>query len=116
MKITTIRYRKLVSTDRYGHVAVELEAQLQHGDNYEQSFEALRAEVEKQLHGMGERDRIYALLPELQEQVVRLERQRDGLRDDVNANRKIIRDHSDLERLAKERGIDPVGLNGEIPF
>lgn len=116
MKITAIRYRRLVSTDRYGHFAVELETQLERSDDYETSFRELRAEVDRQCAGQVERDGLFQDIHQLREEVVRLERQRDDLRDDIKTNREILRGHEQLEALARERGIDPAGLNGEIPF
>lgn len=116
MNVTAIRFRKLVSTDRYGHIAVEIEAQLQAGDELDASMNSLRALVEAQLHGAEERDRIYASLNSMREETAYLEERRDGLRADIKANREIIRKHRELEALAVNHSIDPAGLNGEIPF
>ncbi len=52
----------------------------------------------------------------LREEVVYQEGRAKGLKEEVEANRKIIRAHDDLAELARENGVDTQGLNGEIPF
>lgn len=119
MKITHIRIRKLVSRPTgYGHDAIELEAQINPDtEDYETEIDALRVEVERQLQkASGHRD-LSTKITDLYEEIHGLELRRDSLKGQVDENRKAIREHVQLLKLANEAGIDAHALDDNLmPF
>ena len=119
MRITHVRVRKLVSlTAGYGHDAIEMEAEVQDGESFESVVETLNSEIAKQLHKKAEERRLWRELDSLQRDVMSKMNERDGLDREIKAQRKIIREHDKLLRLAKEHGIDAQALDAalNLPF
>jgi hypothetical protein len=99
MRITAIRIRKLVSrATGYGHDAAEIEAALEDGDDPDTVATELRQRVDTEIRHSQERSLLDGILDELRYEVVRLERQRDGLHREIDDQRKII---NDIEKLAE---------------
>ena len=106
MKVTTIRLRKLVSTPHgYGHHAVELEAQIEDGESYDEAMEKLRRQVDAQVHQAGERDTLTQTLDELRRDVKWHEDRLARVKAEVTANRAIIKAHDQLQQLAAKLGV-----------
>lgn len=80
MKITSIRIRKLVSTEQgFGHNAIEIEAAVEENDNYEHVVAAVQKKVEEQLARIMHKDSLSLAIHELQDEVHRLEREKNRL-------------------------------------
>lgn len=112
MKITAIRIRKLVSRSvGYGHDAAEIEAQIEEGDDPDAVAAELHRRVDAEIRQGAERNRLTVTMTELYDAVTDLERQKERLTKQVEANRKAIREHEGLLELANERGIK---LDGDL--
>ena len=106
MKVTTIRLRKLVSTPHgYGHHAVELEAQVEPGETYDEAVEKLGHEVDVQIRQAGERDQLRQTLDQLRSDVKWHEDRLVAVKMDVATNRAIIKACDKLQDLAAKHGI-----------
>lgn len=116
MRIISVRVRKLVSGPGYNNTAVEAEAVVVGDESPEEVHENLTAWVEGRIRGEREAAEIRASRSELYREVGELERRRDNLRGEIDANRKLIRAHADLHNLAVKNGIDLDGLSDGIPF
>lgn len=122
MKITKIRLRSLRSLDRgYGHEAVELEADVEGGDDVDQAIHDLRDRVAREVRRSldareafseaGERRRL-AL-----SDFAAVERELADQRELLKTNEAVLRKYEALRKLAIEQGIEGADkLDMEIPF
>ncbi len=122
MKTTHIRYRRLEShKGGYGHDAVELEAQLEAGDDPETAFLALRKQVLARLGHITDLHVLTSTIEELTENIARQRRLHDkraAILDEqkrmIERNADIIGAHADLARLAADRGIATEALRAQL--
>ena len=109
MKITKIRYRKLISLpDAYSHQAVELEAEVEPGEDPDAAMLDLKHEVERQLADSAERHRLYRDMNILLGEIAETIRERDQVRHETETLR------SALMRLRTEARIGNV--DDGLPF
>lgn len=117
MRITAIRVRKLISGPNFSNLAVEAEIAPEPWEDADAARERLSAWVDAQLGKMRERDVLVEDVTALRREVVSLEQRRQGMKEDIDAARKVIREHEKLRELAVKNGIDQGGFaQDEITF
>ena len=119
MKITAIRIRKLVSrATGYGHDAAEIEAAVEDGEDPAAVAEELHRLVDTQIRQGADADRLRYTLDDLRSEVVRLERQKLALAQDIGKQAEAISKHEVLAEMAAKAGIKlgPVLDNLVMPF
>lgn len=106
MRITHIRLRKLESRPHsYGHVAVEMEAEVGEDDDLDQAIHDLRDHVDGELHRQLDQSGDQARSLTLSSQILQLERDHDRLTKEIADNRTVIAEYNLLAEEAKRRGI-----------
>lgn len=119
MKITAIRIRKLVSRPTgYGHDAAEIEAQVEDGDDVESVAASLHSHCEAEIRRGREFADLRRTLDDLRSDVMRLQRQRDGIEDDLKRIRDQIAEAQDFAEAAEKAGlkVPPALARLTIPF
>lgn len=122
MRTTAIRYRRLEShKGGYGHDAVELEAQLEPGDDPETAFLDLRKQVLARLGHIADLHLLTSTIADLTEDAARQRRlfdRRERILDEqkqaIECNAGIIGAHADLARLAADRGIATEAVRAQL--
>lgn len=107
MKITVVRFRRLQSHDRgYGHDAVEAEAQVEDGETPEEAIDTLKGWVAAQLSHLKKTSELTHSLTQLMTDVKYYEGSLARVQQQIEYNRKILREHDKLAELARANGLD----------
>lgn len=110
MRITAIRVGKLVSGPGFNNTRVELEAAIDSADDEDTTVGELSALCDqhvRRIQGIREMTRTTI---ELQEEVHRLERERDSLIGTTNRYREVVAKYERLGEMAREQGVEGADL------
>lgn len=83
MKITSVRYRKLITGPNYSNEMVEAECAVQEGDTPEDTLQSVKSWVLMQLQNWETDRKMYATRNELTTEIYHLERTRNRLKADI---------------------------------
>ena len=115
MKITHVRVSVLESGPGYNNSSCTLEASIDEGDDWTAVADELRGMCRQHIRGAKEVDRLWERVNEAQDRLANIEREIERKIREVEANRKIIREHDRLVAICHREGIDPGALDN-LPF
>lgn len=116
MRISAIRFGKLVSGPGFNNRKLEVEAIVDEGEDPEPVPARLEAFVDRVLGQQKEFDGLMGDLQRAREAVRSEERRYEALGADIATMRTVIQGHARLREIALREGIDIEGLNHTLPL
>lgn len=107
MKITHVTYRRLKShPSRYGHDAIEAQAQVSEGESSEEALAQLRGWVLARLYEVGHADEVSARVDQIDQTIAARERKLELMGEEIEAAKKAVAASDRLQRLCRAAGFD----------